>query len=508
MIIAGQLIFYSTNTWFGTLNLSIINNIECCGFFQMWTMITDWITDFTDLENLSNSSPFFRNVLLNRRTEFLGLEALRLLVTKKHLTTVKWLDAPSCFDQRQVCKSWSMGVDKSFEEHGNSCLKFSSKFGKKQRSLSVPLYLLFDRQVSTWFLHQFMESHGNTNRNPFLGRTIRASTREASGQFLKILRLFGHHLRCLKLDDETPVNVRILHRYLEAMPNLCRLQIYDWTSYNKNSAIKSLPILPNLLTLKATLKFATQSGILSSNLTIRHLQLSVHLLPSAAELRSLSFPNVQDLKLVLHLRLGLIFLGKMDVNTPSLSNLIIHWDDFEQFQQLTIKQSFLHWPKFFEFINKNWSKNAALLKQVELELPGFTSLIRTCRTLCNGSSYRLNLRKVEQVKLLLGSPCCLDMLLPMRKNLKYLRVKIQCQSFTVDKYLGLGKSLEYAMKCQRIEFIGFEKRLEESNIWSLFPKLQKVVIEGNLSYANKAYYSSNGGEREYACYNRRDSKLE
>lgn len=51
-----------------------------------------------------------------------------------------------------------------------------------------------------------------------------------------------------------------------------------------------------------------------------------------------------------------------------------------------------------------------------------------------------------------------------------------------------------AKKCQKIQVLGYEERLYESNVWDKFPKLQKVIFEGHLKYTEKPYYGGFGKE--------------
>lgn len=68
-------------------------------------------------------------------------------------------------------------------------------------------------------------------------------------------------------------------------------------------------------------------------------------------------------------------------------------------------------------------------------------------------------------------------------------------------------SINVALSRQTVKFLGFERRLLESNIWDIFPRLDKVVCEGHLSYCNKSLGSLGSKDDEIFHFSRRDWEL-
>lgn len=444
-------------------------------------MILNWISDHKTVENVSNCSSFFRNIVKDSRVDFLAPEVMKIMGLTGYLVTRRWHipSRPSSYTARQVCKSWCAGVDDSYEQHPYNTMKFTSAFDEVASTDNLPPSRELDRDNALYLENHFDATHAYTDRNPFLGRKITVCTRSSTNYLMQVLQIYGQHVWCLKISDHEIIHVERLYNFLSALPNLRRLEIHDWARYNKNTAFTQLPLLPNLETFKGKLEVAMQSGIVNANPSIVNLQLNIR---TYADLQPVDFPYVKNLKIGVFSK-----LRPLNLNTPMLSKLNVYFrDELYDFGKLTRKDYFLRWQRIFNFINRNWG-NAEQLADVELELPGFSSFITTCSNLSRAANYRLTLKNVENLKLLMRSPCSLDFLLPMCKSLKKLRVRIVYFSGKLDRSQGIYRSLEAAKKVQRIQILGFEERLYESNIWEKFPNLHEVVFEGHLKYATTAY---------------------
>lgn len=459
-------------------------------------------SDNKTLENLSNSSSFFRNMLMDRRVVFLAPEAIKIMNQRHCLATRQWPapPKPSAYTVRQVCRSWCSGMDDFYEQHRFNTVELTSEFDEKHATDNLPLSGLLASESALSFLQHFDSTHANTERNPFIGRKIQVCTRFAGLYVLEVLQKYGRYVWSLKISDQESIHVGRLGMFLSTMPNLRRIEILDWSRvvYMANNGVMRLPSLPNVDTFKGKLEVALLSGIVHDNPSIVNLQLNIK---TYRDLTPVDFPHVKHLKLKLYSKLRQICL-----NTPQLSKLIVHWEhDLFGYKNMKRRDYLFQWQRIFTFINRNWGQ-LEKLAEVELELPGFKSLYSICKNLERAAFYRLELQKVEKLNLVMHSPCSLDFILPMRESLKSLRVRIVYYSGMLDKSKGISKTLELAKARQRIKVLGFEDRLYSSNIWEMFPKLQKVVLEGHLKYATQAYPYRYAQKRtnEVLVYTRRE----
>ncbi len=97
---------------------------------------------------------------------------------------------------------------------------------------------------------------------------------------------------------------------------------------------------------------------------------------------------------------------------------------------------------------------------------------------------RLHLPKLRKVKLdMKEHKVSLDFLLGMKHNLEEISVKMNYYQ----------RSQEVTLTCGTVvQFLGFEGKMLESNIWVLFKKLKKVEVRANWE----------GNKWESKCYSR------
>lgn len=466
-------------------------------------MIVDLVDDWNTLHNLSNASPFFRNMLIDKRTDFLAPEAIKILASNRILVSA------SCRSKlRSLCRSWCLGVDLCLEQHNTYAVELYSLFEKKlmyEVLTKCKVYLVLSITCAR-FINDLKSTHGYPGciRNPILGRGIEVSMTFMSHLAVEILKTYGRHIWYLKVEQEAEeTDVRSLRKILKLLPNL-RSLIFENTlgclpcNQEANAAGNLLPPLKNLVALKARLSFVVQSRILNNNPSIETLELTSEVPYPDLGLACLTY--VKHLKLYLNPT-----FRHLALQTPSLTQLTLHWN-YSQYNLQVEKpeDAFVRWKKICCFVNRTWG-SVESLTEVELEFPGCYSVLRASRIMTLGASLRLGLKTVKRLRLLLCNPCCLDLLLPIKNSLRWLRVKIQCISYgEVDKNDALKESLDLAKKRQRIQFLGWEHRLLESNIWELFPNLQEVVLEGHLSYDKKEYRYYNHHENQVLQYCRNE----
>lgn len=454
-------------------------------------MVDDWKA----LENLSIASSVYRELMLKERVQYLAPEVIKILGANGYMTASKDVDLPNCFNVRKVCKSWNKGVDNYFDERYNDPqMQFTSKFGKKNRFYSTISCNFTNRIDSLAFLGTFGSTHANADRNPFVGKVLAVALRDNTVNIvLDILRIYGNHVWSLKFDKFSTVLMQSLFACLSCTPNLRRLEISgDLDGFFVRHAAP--PVLHKLVTFKSKLKLALDTGMLESNPSIKNLQFT---LKYAQRSRSFDFPKVEQLKLVLNTTMPLF-----NFKTVAIKLLIIHWKNFGTLEPLGREGSYFFIRKFFNSIKENWG-NAEYLKEVELELPGYTSLSEITSILNKPGILRLHLSRVEKLKLLMYNPYAIDFLLPLQETLKYLRVKMQYHLIKKktrnSKFL---KSLAGAKQSQFVQFLGYERRMLESNIWTIFPQLQDLVVEGHLGNETDASFPLTGEAYEKIHYTR------
>lgn len=465
---------------------------------QIWKYILDMVNDPADLETLCNSSPFFRDILMDERVKFLAPGALKLMVASGYLTAQRLdrtslgrsVDLPTCYTARSVCKLWNKGVDAYYEDRfTNKRLQFTSKFGKKLRFNTVPSPDFLSRDDSISFVYHFMDSHEGSGQNPFFGRAVEVTLAHGTLDILMgIFRLHGRHIWGFRFNNYGILHLNTLYGFLLVMPNLRRFEISDFRGHIERPNIILPPLLPSLVTFKSTLEFALQTGLLMGNPSIENLQLEIGRVQGQ---HLLFLPNLKQLKAVLQPNVGLIWF-----ETPQLRVLTIHW---KRFHPEETRDTLKDLQEYIKCINRNWA-NVSSLKEIEIELPGGARRAGDVRRmLLKGGSLQLELRYVERMKLLVYTPVMLDSLMPARETLKYLRVKLLCHYISMPN----TNSLTEAKNLQKIQFVCFEKRMYDSNIWILFPRLQEIVVEGHLSYESKTYiYSFDHCDIEIYRYNR------
>ncbi len=102
---------------------------------------------------------------------------------------------------------------------------------------------------------------------------------------------------------------------------------------------------------------------------------------------------------------------------------------------------------------------------------------------------RLGLPKLRRIKLGMGSNMvCLDFLLPTKKNLEIISINI-CYKFPLaQNTTGTSGTI--------VQFLGFEEKMLESNVWVLFKMLKKIIINcgSTFEYTRDEWLKSNSNE--------------
>lgn len=477
---------------------------------QAWNTFLGEIKDNQTLENLCIASLSFREMLSAERVHFLFPKVLGLLA-------LDYLDAGTLIEPsagpeeeemqprtsstiltlRKVCKSWMAGVD--------SFLEYQSGF-EQEKTLQIKMdhqyaFSSGDATVVPSFIRHFQSSHSvmARSRNPFLGRAI--SLNVMGGNMKLLLETYGHHVHYLNLTISssctTQLSYKLLRQVLDNVPNLKLLQL-NWaqglrTEYGVPKLEKSIEAdpLPNLEHLQG-LRLIDVPGILNHHLLRQNSHiLYLEVLPPIGllALSSLQLPNLTCLKLTISSLFELENLPESIPSTPKLTALQIDagfsvGDGDGDYGDTSVQSL----GRCFQKVN-NWPLGHSLT-EVTVLLPEVVPYPTRNTILREGADLRLELANVEIFTVFLGCPCPLDFLLPMKDSLKELCVEIGWWS-TGEKRLTDRKKMEdsirVGMGMQQVQFLGWELKLLESNIWEVFPKLREVVIEGPLKIISLEY---------------------
>lgn len=482
------------------------------------------VDDAKTFEQLSNASPFFRKLLQGKRVDFLAADVLKLIASREFLNGTGFHNKDvNHLAARKVCRSWCSGVDAFLEQRSYFRLKLPSNPDVHKQ---FKIHLMFNSNfginceaLSARFMTHFEPTHSTspTDRNPILGRAIKVSTKGLSPRSLSMINMYGEHIWFLNIyhNGNKLQAYQNLCQVLKAMPNLRQIELEICTNTElisdelRQEIVKNppplLPCLQAIKTNKVSSPLVTR--ILRDNPSVLYWEVGEAV--TLTGLEKLHLQNLKHLKLTVYPDPRMARIKEIALRTPSLSMLTLQcntWKPHCRHPHGSVET----WQRIFQLVKGDLEKSE-LLSRVQLDLPKVVYLASATKMLREGVYLRLKLAKVETLMISMGNPCGLDFLLPMKKTLKWLRVKITRTSYATDpyEYKALSTSLRLGMERQHIQFLGWERRLLESNIWKEFPNLKEVILEGHLCYATKEgnWYESVPRE-ELMCYTRKKWKLE
>lgn len=479
-------------------------------------MIVEKINDIESLEHLCNSSNFFRNVMKCNRVEFLAPKVMELLNSTNYLNICNNRFKNSCSSiLRLVCKSWCLSVENLWEQRNHFRIGITSKKTRSEddsfKICAINSYEFGDAEQdgnSLGFIQHFETTHSFESQNPFLGKAVQICVSHSIPPSLNLLSKYGEHVRYaafyLDYNRQTEMEEN-LRQLLHTMPNLNQVEInvnVGRVSYDVKCKKRCMPHLQNLYAVKAERACPIVSQILQANPSVLYLEISREEQVAVIETLSSHLQNLKHLKLDLA-KANLLVPTHLNLKTPLLTALTVHWSNLCDYVNIFI------WENFFHFINVTWGQNE-YLTQVYLEIPRSAFPYSQEKLLSDGSRFRLKLEHVEKLVLLMGNSLSLDFLLPMKKTLQHLRVKRTCdlQCYNLKSSELYENSFQLGVKRQYIQFLGWENRLLESNIWSEFPNLKGVVLEGHTGHmsSKNRHCIQRMHERECKRYTRNDWK--
>lgn len=472
----------------------------CMMFFltQIWLYVARKLQKRSSdaAESLINSSLFFRNLLMQQRTSFLFEKVFPIMTAtiwkKKGIEEFAVSDVLNC---RVVCKSWNAAVDKlvpqEFEhfgerQNGNKLVAISEIFTDIQREHEFSNGVLADNDgidnrskssVQT-FLRHFERTHtGNSDneRNPWiwskhLSLNIFAEDNEEVEDYHGVLQgittmlsKYGCHLQALSIVVESNDffrNPTLLQKWLRKTPNL------ETLNFVNESAV---PYAQNF-------NHDEMNDRNSRFPKLRHLR--------EVDISNLPVPFFQKfIRQNTHIH-SLFLVSKDEIEydiyqyvLPNLQNLHLNGCQPNKFVKKFGSSKFQCQIESLELCFDEPVSLAALFKVIQFKCADtLVSLILVFDIPSETNSFwqdckicRLDLPKLRKITLDFNrSPVCFDFLLPMRLNLEEI-------SASYGYEVPITQNLTYTIGTI-IQFVGFEDRMLESNIWTIFKKLDKFEV--------------------------------
>lgn len=467
----------------------------CCLFAKIWGIICKKLSNL-DSHRLILASSFFRNLQLKRRVEFLSQPVFeivfpklidhedqrRLKETPDTSTITDDLTSMLCHS-RLICKTWRNTIDNMALK--GTVLEYQGSltpFKPTVHNLLASCYHFQDASEILAFMKKFGKSH-SSDLNPIIGSCVSIDTTfeeeenelaEYVASITGMMKTFGSNIWKLSLsasfDSEIGgVAPAKIVKWLQLLRNLRTLQI-SCLNFGDESAVVPVNIFdhfPILEHLKNVIFNDVSSGIVKGVLTknpnigllkvfrsndvyIDNMYLSqLHMLR-----------NLQCLCLDMHCLNDYIHFGKLRAPLRVLRLNYV----FKEYQ------NFLNWGTIFSYFSE---ANSGSLEELYLDLPKAIDFLSRSIVLRDSLKFRLKLSKLKKLELRVENVFSIDFALDMKNSLEELIIRPYDVKFNTQPFINRS-TFNVVQKKQIVQYIGYEKIILVSNIWSIFPKLQSV----------------------------------
>lgn len=462
----------------------------------MWRIILDQLNR-KDEVNALNCSLYLRKILHNHRTSVLFPNILNTLIAVKF----EFMDAgcettmllPSItkkdiFNARLICSPWNAAVKDCYDK---TVMSGIHPFVEQQEG-NLKLEIL---DQDTWsnpyifstthpgyarkFVATFIERHDSMlSCHPFLGRflIIKIGFRNVDNydmfldSLIKFLQTFGHQVWYVVLQIAEFVDWR---EWIFYMPNLVSLRIKFETGWLEQP-MPHRRNLPDLIKLRNLDVFGLRSYVLGELFTkynhipyinIENCELVVEWSPNPfINLKKLSLKIADESEYDI-----LEWVGKnMKLETLAVYNHVKYAEYFRKQAEFVENDGLM--LSLFLKIREYWSNS---LYALSLVFEG-AQLKRKYSLEC----LQLQLPQLCKLELISDGNIFLDFIQPL-KELQILVIKfVTNDMYTDDQNLTppFRKFEQNWIPDQIIQFIGFESRMQESNIWTLLRGLKKLTV--------------------------------
>lgn len=197
------------------------------------------------------------------------------------------------------------------------------------------------------------------------------------------------------------------------------------------------------------------------------------------------------------------------LNLKQLSLQISSVEEFERMNELTVKWNleklyldfdknvgFIDWPVIIKLVKNKWADS---LVNLMINLPQAKTNEEKLQLLTSLSSenIQLDLPNVKRLKLIISNQIRIDFILPMKDKIEVFEI-----GFLYECARSTKAEIEQAESSNQVlQIVGYEERLYESNIWKLFPKLERIQVWNEESvpickYSVEHLYTRDNWERE------------
>lgn len=448
--------------------------------FQIWDLIISNKLRNNDKENLINSSQYFRNLLSDKRVLILCRPVFQVLfpnlvqIDKENVfkSFQKCKDEehfkPFILSSRIICKTWKLNIDLmalKWVGH-NGVLKFDNLVDYLINSN----YAFSEPQKTERFLLKFDRTHLSSNTNPFIGRSISMSLVPKSEEHLEffpeistLFNNYGEHVQKCDLSILNSLSSRQASKVVEwlwAMPNLKRFH-FLCDRYSNFTNVRDLPkwkYLNEVILQSVPHAFVKQ--LFKKNIHITCLNI-YGFLNSREESNCLN-------KLVYLKNLQVL---TVDINYPSK----FEWLKYVNSTLKTIsifnkfgENKYMRWSQVFENIS---DKCLNILETLMVELPVARTSDEQIDIMEDSLKYRIIVPNLKKLEVGIKDLASLDFLLGITDSLEELFIRRN-----TSKEDNLSEKKIEIENAQIIQFVGYETKLLESNIWHIFPKLKAVCL--------------------------------
>lgn len=445
----------------------------------MWCIILRQLKASEDQENSARCCSSFREILIDKRSQFLFFNVLNTLVFKKvesektsdkHSVYLPCVTKSEVINFRLVCSAWNDAVEKCYARpvmRGFFPYKADDQKyvpGTIDSNEWANPYVFSELEYARRFAHQFILRQKDQTKQPFLGRFViididdrqQDPYNEMLNEIDRILEHFGHEIWHVMLDlnwSYFSSGYLKLRYWLKLMPNLRSLKL----CYMQRNQVEArlvrfnpLPALNQLICLEVhnvdinvlNRMLMTYSQV--TNVVIRDSFWIIDWSPTLlSNLKSLYVDGYAE---------HCLNLLQLIENRSEIQNLFV----YSRAPKIPLS-------KLFEMVEKYVSLDTLTLT--------FGCAVNTFTETKN---LQLKLPELRRLHLFSFDPLCVDFIQQLQ-HLEYFEVTFH-HSGVVEvsnlKHLKHENQLEH-----KILFNGFENQMQNSNIWNLLMRLKVLRVK-------------------------------
>lgn len=479
-------------------NMILIKHENFVYLIKVWRLVFIRITNPKDLKNLSNCSLFFRELLFDLRVQFLLPSVFTVIFQKttgklfeshEHAPKDAILDTyfmktdtnlkETILNCRLVCSTWNAAVSNCYEQQlmtGNTTfvddIYRKNGFFKPFPWNMQRFCFYFQPEKASEFVRMFEDSHFvMQQRNPFIGRLVHIELTldpvDEEVDFIiaieNILRMFGGdiwyaYLFVTSKRESIGANDYLrLRQYIGFLPNLRYLYVRFNTHNARNLTLQYVNQnpLPKLVHL-VVLEVGDMTGPVLNEIISKNNHVVYFGIHGQHNFQGRIDNDIGNLK-----GFSATCVGQAD-------NLLVNWIGTQyEFGILQLQQRCIDFNMNlnFQFMATHLADS---LKDLTLEL-GFP--VDQQELVQNSKNLRLHLPQLQRLAIQFSGIHFLDFVCDLQ-NLEICEIMLVPKEYVAnyDLYQTMIQSE------QIIQFVSYETRMFDSNIWQILAKLRKLKI--------------------------------